>query len=165
MATAKRKARKRLAKKKARKAPARKRKASKAPPSPKMGGRRKMLDARELAVAKFEESGLYSTAARAAGINRHTLHRWTREEPEFKQKMDEARTAAIAILEDELMKMAKKGNLGTVKFALQQLAPEKWGKYDKGGGLPPMPQPGARMITLTLVDDGPAELGAAEAAP
>ncbi|HFC08445.1 MAG TPA: hypothetical protein ENJ54_01125 [Chloroflexi bacterium] len=96
------------------------------------GGRKtKLNDDRIKAICKYVEEGLtYETAARLAGIDPATLHRWRREGAQakrgLKKKLVEELEVANAKAQRKLVRQVKKEK-GGAKWILERRWPKDWG--------------------------------------
>ena len=61
-------------------------------------------------------------ACEKTGISRQSVYRWRKEDPDFKEKMDEAMAEGISMINDmsesQLLTQIKEGNLGAVRLWL-----------------------------------------------
>ena len=97
------------------------------------GGRKtKLNDDRIKAICKYVEEGLtYETAARLAGIDPATLHRWRREGAQakrgLKKKLVEELEVANAKAQQKLVAQVKQEK-GGAKWILERRWPHDWGQ-------------------------------------
>ena len=97
------------------------------------GGRKtKLNDDRIKAICKYVEEGLtYETAARLAGIDPATLHRWRREGAQAKRgkkrELVEALEVANAKAQRKLVRQVKQEK-GGAKWILERRWPKDWGQ-------------------------------------
>lgn len=63
--------------------------------------------------------GIVSTAAKMAGIDRTTHHKWVREDPEYKAAVDQIAESVIDFAESHLYKLIKEGNPAANIFYLK----------------------------------------------
>jgi len=161
---AKRTAKKRPVKKKTatrKKAPARK-KAKKGKKRKTAGGRAKDVDARDRVLEKFGDTGSITLAAKAAGVNRHTVHTWRREDKGFAKRFEEARQVAVTMLEDEAVKLAKNRSERMIQFLLRCWGSERYverrkNEHTGAGGAPLIPE-GAVVITADKLKELPLDV-------
>ena len=72
------------------------------------------------ALEALEESlGIVTDACRKANISRQSFYRWCKEDPDFKDKVDEIEDVALDFAESELHKQIKKGVPSSTIFYLK----------------------------------------------
>ena len=70
-------------------------------------------------VNALREHGIIGIAAKAAGIHRGTAWRWTNEDPEFAERVGNAREDAVDVIEESLYTKAKNGDTISQIFYLK----------------------------------------------
>ena len=63
--------------------------------------------------------GVVSTACKAAGVSRDTHYRWLREDPDYKEQVEELAEVAVDFAESHLHKLIKDGNPAATIFFLK----------------------------------------------
>lgn len=69
---------------------------------------------------------LRGAAAREVGVDRTTIWRWRKADPEFNRACEEAEQAAIEAVEDALYRAALQGNVTAIQVILYNRAPDRW---------------------------------------
>ena len=71
-------------------------------------------------IEALEKSlGVVSTACKAAGVSRDTHYRWLREDPDYKEQVEELAEVAVDFAESHLHKLIKDGNPAATIFFLK----------------------------------------------
>lgn len=71
-------------------------------------------------IEALEKSlGVVSTACKAAGVSRDTHYRWLKEDPEYKDQVEELAEVAVDFAESHLHKLIKDGNPAATIFFLK----------------------------------------------
>ena len=80
----------------------------------------------EAVLASLEGGGSIHAACKAAQIDRKTLYRWRKDDPELEAAVQSARITAIEVVEDALFLTAQKGNVTAQIFFLCNRASKRW---------------------------------------
>lgn len=79
-----------------------------------------------LYVRLLRAGWLRGAAAREVGVDRTTIWRWRKADPEFDRACQEAEAAAVEAVEDALYRAALDGNVTAIQVILYNRAPERW---------------------------------------
>lgn len=74
----------------------------------------------------FNSSGFRKAACEKAGISRTAFYNWLKEDPEFRQAIEEVDKQLIDMAESQLLINIKKGKETSLIFYLKNKAPKKW---------------------------------------
>ena len=81
--------------------------------------RKKQITNKQLIKALYKCGGLYSHAARQLGISRQAIYNRIHNDPQIGEVYEDACEEMLDLMENELIKLGKKGNLKAIVFYLK----------------------------------------------
>ncbi len=99
---------------------------------------------REAYLENIRQGQLKGKAAKNVGVDRTTVFKHARKDPEFAKAIEEAEMSLVEVVEDALYKTAVGGNVTAQQVILYNRAPDRW--KDK------------RNLAVTGKDGGPLEI-------
>lgn len=82
------------------------------------------VTAKQKALQAFQQLKGPARAAKAAGVTLRTLRYWVETDPVFRQMAEEGASLAVEIVEGQLVKLARKGNLSAIFGVLNAKHPD-----------------------------------------
>jgi len=91
----------------------------------------KKPEVREAIIASLLEGATVQAACKGSKVSRQTYYYWYNTDPDFKNKVDEAKLQLVEVVEDYLLTSAKRGSVAAQIFMLCNRAPERWKNVQK----------------------------------
>jgi len=84
------------------------------------------VDKKALFLEKVAGGMRFTSASKAAGVDRSTVYNWLQKDPEFAEAYKQAEVAQIELVEDALIQQCLKGNATCLIFFLTNRAPDRY---------------------------------------